>query len=60
MLEKKLENMDARKLKAILLLEADFNAANKIIFNMRLIPAIKQSNLISNEIIGGCRTLSVI
>ena len=38
MLEKKPNEIAVSKLRAILLLEADFNTVNKIIFNTRLIP----------------------
>ena len=55
MLEKK-ENLHlVSKLRAILLLEADFNAANKIIFNSRMIPSLERNNLIPQEIAGGRR-----
>ena len=41
MLEKKPNEVIVFKLRVILLLEADFNVANKIIFNTRLIPQIE-------------------
>ena len=60
MLEKK-ENLHLMsKLRAILLLEADFNAANKIIFNSRMIPKLEENNLIPQEIVGGRRNQSAI
>ena len=34
------------KLRAIILLENDFNALHKIIFNQRVLPALEQPNLI--------------
>ena len=42
MLEKALENIDIKKLRVILLLEADFNAVYKIIFNGRIMPRLKE------------------
>ena len=53
MLEKKSNNRLVSKLCIILLLKADFNAANKILFNTRMIPRIENENLIPREIIGG-------
>ena len=41
MLKKQLNNISVSKLRAILLLEADFNTSNKIIFNTRLIPTLE-------------------
>ena len=41
MLEKSSENINAEKLRVILLLEADFNPLCKIIFNSRLILVLK-------------------
>ena len=35
-------NIDVQKLRAILLLEADFNDAYKIIFDDRLIPRLEE------------------
>ena len=37
----------------ILLLEVDFNAVNKIVFNTRLIPTLEAQNSIPRELIGG-------
>ena len=45
-----------QKLQAILLLEADFNAMHKIIFNNRLIPRIEAENAIPLEAIGRRRS----
>ena len=56
MLEKSAGNFNAQKLRAILLLEADFNAMHKIIFNNRLAPNIEAANAIPMEIIGGRRS----
>ena len=47
---------DVMKLKAILLLEADFNTAHKIIFNNRLIPNLEAMNVIPGKVIGGRRS----
>jgi len=52
MLEKIAGNVNMTKLRAILLLEANFNALNKIIFNDRVIPRIEISNTILYEVIG--------
>jgi len=41
MLEKSSRNINVAKLRAILLLEADFNAFNKIIFNTRVMLLIE-------------------
>ena len=56
MLEKSVGNFNAQKLRAILLLEADFNAMHKIIFNNRLAPNIEAANAIPVEAIGGRRS----
>ena len=60
MLEKKPGVISVSKLRVILLLEADFNGINKILFNMRLILNIEQSHVISKEIIGIRRLQLVI
>ena len=54
-LEKLAENVNMAKLRAILLLEADFNALNKIVFNGRAILSVKASKTIPYEVIGGRR-----
>ena len=56
MLEKVAGNINVQKLRAILLLEADFNAMHKIIFNNRLMPRIEADNAIPMEVIGGRRS----
>ena len=56
MLEKSLGNIQVYKLRAILLLEADFNVINKIIFNTRLMPSLKKFQSIPKELIGGRRS----
>jgi len=53
MIEKSPRQIDVTKLRAILLLEADYNTVNKIIFNNRVIPSIKQDDRIPYEIIKG-------
>ena len=60
MLEKKESQIVVLKLRAILLLEADFNATNKIIFYTRLNSNLERNELISHEIIGGRRSQSSI
>ena len=60
MLEKAPRKILVLKLRAILLLEADFNTLNKIIFNCRILPALERDNLIPPEIIGGQRSQSAI
>ena len=56
MLEKAEGIIDMKKLRAILLLEADFNAAHKIIFSNRLIPNLEAMNAIPAEVIVGRRS----
>ena len=56
MLEKVPGNTNVQKLKAILLLEADFNVMHKIIFNNRLISSIERVNAIPIEVVGGRRS----
>jgi len=56
MLEKSPGKISVSKLYAILLLEADFNAINKIAFNTRLLPVIEKSKSIPKELVGGCRS----
>ena len=53
MLEKNQRVVNVSKLRAILLLEADFNKVNKTLFNKRLILSIEQAHVILKEIIGG-------
>ena len=52
-LKKKPNDILVSKLYAILLLEVDFNAVNKIILNVRLIPALEARNKIARETIRG-------
>ena len=59
MLEKVAGNINVQKLRAILLLEADFNAMHKIIFNNQLMPRIEADNVIPIEVIGGRRSQAV-
>ena len=56
MLEKAEGIVDVKKIRAIFLLEADFNTAYKIIFNNRLIPNLEVINTIPREVIGGRRS----
>ena len=60
MLEKSKGYINVEKLRAILLLEADFNALNKIVFNTKLMPSLERTNSIPYEIIGGRRGQSLI
>ena len=60
MLEKSAGNVYISKLRAILLLEADFNILNKIVFNGRVLPSIEASKSILSEVIGGRRRQSSI
>ena len=60
MLEKSVGNVQVSKLRAILLLEADFNTLNKIIFNNCTLPSLEVSQSILYEIIGGRRSQSSI
>ena len=53
MLEKTAGNVHVQKLRVILLLEADFNAIDKIIFSTRLILSIEAENAILMEVIEG-------
>ena len=55
-LEKLAGDVNVQRLRTILLLEADFNAMHKIIFNNRLIPSIEAVNAIPMEVIGGRRS----
>ena len=55
-----MNDISVMKLYAILLLKADFNAANKIIFNTIMIPQMKYKNKILREIIGSYISQSAI
>ena len=46
------------KLQTMLLLEADFNASHKTIFNGRILPTLERNNIIPSEIIGGGKSQS--
>jgi hypothetical protein len=50
MLEKTLGVTLVTKLRAILLMEADFNAINKIIYGSRMMEKARESNLMPEEI----------
>ena len=60
MLEKKPNEVSVSKLRAVLLLEADFNVANKIIFNTQMILIMERRLEILREIIRGRKVQSVI
>ena len=49
MLKKSLEKILVSKLKAILLLEADFNTLNKLVFNFKLMPSLEDKKVISDN-----------
>ena len=53
MLEKKPNDILVTKLRTILLLEADFNITNKVIFNTRTILAMEKRDEIPYEIVEG-------
>ena len=57
---KKTANISVTKLRAMLLLEADYNTMNKIIFNTRLTPILEEWNMIPRKIIGGRRGILVM
>ena len=52
-------NIDMIKLRAILLLEANFNSMNKILFNGCILPSLENSQSILYEVIGGRRDQSL-
>ena len=52
MLKKVRRNINISKLRAILLLEADFNSLNKIVFNGRVLPRLEMKKKIPYEIVG--------
>ena len=56
MLETLTDNVNIQKLRATLLLEADFNALHKIIFNNKLIPNLEVMEDMLIEVIGGRRS----
>ena len=56
MFKKLTDSMNAQKIRAILLLEATFNAMHEITFNNRLILSIEAVNAILIEVIGGRRS----
>ena len=56
MLEKLACNANAQNLRAILLLEANFNAFHKIIFDNRLILSVEATNTTPIEVIRGRRS----
>ena len=60
MLEKTAGNILVFKLRAILLLEVDFNALNKIVFNNRILPTLESYNSITYKVIRERRAQSSI
>ena len=54
-MEKSPGNINITKLRAILLIEADFNRMNKIIFNSRVILSLETNQAIPYKVIGGRR-----
>ena len=60
MLLKKEVDLSVSKLRAILFLEADYNAMNKISFNTRLIPSLEEYNMIPRKIMGGRKGMLAI
>ena len=56
MLEKAPGNYTVEKLRALLLLEADFNGLHEINFNRKLMPSLQASSSTPQEIIGGRRS----
>ena len=59
-LEKASGKILVSKLRAILLLKADFSIIYKIIFNYKILPTLKSKNLILAEIMGGRRSQSAV
>ena len=55
MLKKSKGNINVKKLRSILLLEADLNTLHKIIFNGRVLPTIERHNQMPKEVIGDRR-----
>jgi hypothetical protein len=58
MLEKTLGVTLVTKLRAILLMEADFNATNKIIYGSRMMERARESNLMPEEIFSKCNRMA--
>ena len=56
MLEKSPGNTNVSKLRAILLLEADFNALNKILFNTKVMPMMEIKDQIPQDVVSGRRS----
>ena len=53
MIEKIKGNVSIAKLRAVLLLESDFNGMIKIIYNSRMLPSLETCREISYEVIKG-------
>ena len=60
MLEKEKGNINVKKQRAILLLKADFNWLNKIIYNSRVILELEKREVIPFEVVGGKRGQSLL
>jgi hypothetical protein len=58
MLEKTLGVTLATKLRAILLMEGDFNAANKMIYSVRMMKNVREHNLMPEEIFSECNRMA--
>ena len=58
MLEKVAGNIKVDKLRAILLMEAEFNFLNKLIFGNRLIQAVTANHRLPKELYGGLNNQS--
>ena len=58
MLEKAHGKINVKKIRAILLLESDFNAIHKIVFNMIVLPQLEAHQLTPKEITEGKTTNS--
>ena len=54
MLQKKENSIAVSKLRVILLLGADFNSLNKIMFNTRVLLRIEINRIILYKVIEGC------
>jgi hypothetical protein len=58
MLEKTLGVTLVTKLRAILLMEGDFNAANKMIYSVRMMKNVRDHNLMPEEIFSKCNRMA--
>ena len=60
MLEKIAGNNRVNKLRAMLLMEADFNCLNKLIFGHCLVKQVELHNRLPDELYGSCAKLTAI